>query len=225
MERSNTELANAALHESTIAGLEHFADNGHPNFKHTAEFLRYIRHWFDIVNVMNAYLHSRLNDSNRKPITLEDKEGLEYLNNCGQWMINWHEWRGKSLKMSNDTMLAASHTSFGLVDLAKYLLGKHSDKLRYILLGKIQSDNIEGRFGHLRKLVGGNYWASVRQFYEGESVIRARSLVSFSGYSINEVKEEMKNIQQDRLNTDNIVMDKTVNFLSINPIQDLLEKI
>ena len=38
--------------------------------------------------------------------------------------------------MSNDSMLEASHTSLGLVDLAKYLLGKHSDKLRYILLGK-----------------------------------------------------------------------------------------
>ena len=35
---------------------------------------------------------------------------------------------------------------------------------------------------------------------------------------VNEVKEEMKNIQQDRLNTDNIVIDKIVNF---NPIQDL----
>ena len=38
---------------------------------------------------------------------------------------------------------------------------------------------------------------------------------------VNEVKEEMKNIQQDRLNTENIVIDKIVNFLSINPIQDL----
>ena len=123
--------------------------------------------------------------------------------------------------MLNDTMLAASHTSLGLVDLDKYLLGKHSDKLRYILLGKFQSDNTEGRFGHLRKLAGGNHWASVSQFYEGESVVRARSLVSFSCYSINEVKEEMRNTQKDRQNTHNIVIDKIVNFLSINPIQDL----
>ena len=35
------------------------------------------------------------------------------------------------------------------------------------------------------------------------------------------LKEEMKNTQQDRLNTDNIVIDKIVNFLSINLIQDL----
>ena len=39
----------------------------------------------------------------------------------------------------------------------------------YVLLGKIQSDGIEGHFGHLRKLAGGNYWASVRQFMEGEA--------------------------------------------------------
>ena len=123
--------------------------------------------------------------------------------------------------MLNDTMLVASHTSLGLVNLDKYLLGKHSDKLRYILLGKFQSDNIEGRFGHLRKLAGGNHWASVSQFYEGESFVRARSLVSFSCYSINEVKEEMRNTQKDRQNTHNIVIDKIVNFLSINPIQDL----
>ena len=126
-------------------------------------------------------------------------------------------------------MLAASHTSLGLVDLAKYLLGKHSDKIRYILLWKFQSDNIEGRFGinywnkllHWRPLAGINYWTSVSQFNESESVVRARSLVSFSGNSINEVKEEMKNTQQDRLNTGNIVIDKIVNFLSINPIQNL----
>ena len=36
-------------------------------------------------------------------------------------------------------------------------------------LGKIQYDGIEGHFGHLRKLAGGNYWASVKQFMEGEA--------------------------------------------------------
>ena len=56
------------------------------------------------------------------------------------------------------------------MNLTRYLLEKHKKILDYVLLGKIQSDKIEGQFGHLRKLAGGNYWASVRQFMENEAV-------------------------------------------------------
>ena len=47
----------------------------------------------------------------------------------------------------------------------------------YALLGKLLSDKIECRFGYLRKLAGGRFWASARQFLEGEAIIRVKSLV------------------------------------------------
>ena len=83
--------------------------------------------------------------------------------------------------MSTDTLQAATYTCRGLVGLANYLLDNYGDLVHYILLGKVQSDRIEGRFGHLRKLAGGNYWSSVRQFLEGEAVIRVKSLIWLSG--------------------------------------------
>ena len=58
-----------------------------------------------------------------------------------------------------------------MVSLAQYLLDKHTDIIEYALLRKIQSDRIEAHFGHLRKLSGGNYRSSVRQFMENEAVI------------------------------------------------------
>ena len=58
--------------------------------------------------------------------------------------------------------MAVCYSSRGLVGLTKYLLEKHGDMMSYVLLGKIQSDNIERHFGHLRKISGGNYWTLVQ---------------------------------------------------------------
>ena len=84
----------------------------------------------------------------------------------------------------------------------------------YVLLGKIQYDGIEGHFGRLRKLAGGNYWASVRQFMEGETVIRAKNLVSLSGFSPREVASLVKEAKELRRIDDNRVIDKLVEAAS-----------
>ena len=91
---------------------------------------------------------------------------------------------------------------------------EHGDMVDYVLLGKIQSDGIEGQFGHLRKLAGGNYWASVRQFTEGEAVIRAKNLVSLSGFSPREVASLMKEAKELRRINDDRVIDKLVEAAS-----------
>ena len=69
------------------------------------------------------------------------------------------------------------YSSQGLAGLTKNLLEKHGDKMSYVLLGKIRSDNIERHFGNLCKLSGGNHSSSVRQFMENEAVIRTKSLI------------------------------------------------
>ena len=209
VERVNVQLAVSAMHETTIAALDFYGQREkHSAFKETAEFLRLVRRWFDIVNVKSAFVHVRLNDPNRKPVTREEKEGLDYLQKFGLVMRTWLERKEKGNKMSTDTLKGAIYTCRGLVGLANYLLDKHGDVLDYVLLGKVQYDKIEGRFGHLKKLAGGNYWASVRQFMEGEAVIRARSLVWLSGYSLGNVASEMNEARQQRqLDDDKIIKD------------------
>ena len=58
----------------------------------------------------------------------------------------------------------------------------------YVLLGMIQSDIIEGRFGWYRQLSGGNYYVSVRQILEAEKKIRFKSLIKFSNMTVTEVQ-------------------------------------
>ena len=44
-------------------------------------------------------------------------------------------------------------------------------------MGKIQSNNIEGRFGYIRQLSGVNYYVSMRQLHESERKLRRISLI------------------------------------------------
>lgn len=73
------------------------------------------------------------------------------------------------------------------MELAEYLLQEKD--LAYVLLGKINSDPLERRFGWYRQLAGANYFISVRQFLEAEKKIRLRCLVKFEKLSLSEVSD------------------------------------
>ena len=89
-ERVNVQLAISATHETTTAALDYFGQQDkHSAFKQTAEFLRLMRKWFDVVNVKSASVNSRLNDPIRKPITNEEKGGLDFLEKFSQMMATW----------------------------------------------------------------------------------------------------------------------------------------
>jgi hypothetical protein len=222
VERANVQLAVAATHETTIAALDYYGQKEeYSAFKETAEFLRLVRKWFDIVNVKCSFVHIRMNDTTRKPVTKEWKEGQHYLEKFGSMMSRWLVRDGKGNKISTDTLKATIYTCRGLIGLSNYLLNKHGDLIDYVLLGKIQSDKIEGHFGHLRKLAGGNYWASVRQFMEGEAVVRAKSLVWLSGYSLGEVATEMDKARQQRKMDDTNVINNLVEAASQAEREDI----
>ena len=191
VERANVRLAMAATHESTVAALRFYSQrDGHSAFKGTADLLELLSQWFSVVNVKHAYTHVRLRDPLGTPPSHEERKGLNFLIAFKEMLQVWLDRTGGA-KMLKDTTQAAIYTCRGLVSLANYLLERHGDILHYVLLGKVQSDRIEGRFGYLRKLAGGNYWASVRQFLEGEAVIRVKSLVWLLGYSLGTVAEHM----------------------------------
>ena len=84
--------------------------------------------------------------------------------------------------MTKETFLALSQTWRAITELSKYLLNQCH--FNYVLLGKIQSDAIEGRFGHFRQLSGANYFISKRQLYESDRKLRALSLIKYSKVSL-----------------------------------------
>ena len=73
-----------------------------------------------------------------------------------------------------------------MIDLPNYLLDEKN--LDFILLGFLQSDALEGRFGWYRQSSGANYHISVLQVVQSEKVIRTRSLID-QGFNMSEVKE------------------------------------
>lgn len=57
----------------------------------------------------------------------------------------------------------------------------------FVLLGQLQSDAIESRFGWFRQLSGANYFISMRQVLESDKKIRTLSLIKFSKLSLSEI--------------------------------------
>ena len=92
--------------------------------------------------------------------------------------------------MTKETFLALKQTCQAIVGLAKYLF--NTCGFNYVLLGKIQSDTIEGRFGHIRQLSGANYYISMRQLLESDRKLRALSLVKYSRISVKEIDQAAK---------------------------------
>ena len=73
-------------------------------------------------------------------------------------------------------------------ELIKYLLNEK--ELDYVLIGNLQSDPIERRFGRYRRPAGTIYFISVRQILEAEKSIRIKSLVSVDGLNLSELHQE-----------------------------------
>ena len=67
------------------------------------------------------------------------------------------------------------HTVDTLVLLVKDLLDNH--KLKYVMLGRFQTDNLEARFGQYRMLSGTNYLVSVKQVIQSEKKMKVKSLL------------------------------------------------
>ena len=92
--------------------------------------------------------------------------------------------------LTKETALALRQTGQAITGLSRYLFNKCG--FRYVLLGIMQLDNIEGRFGHIRQLSGGNYYISMRQLYENDRKLRTISLLEYSKISIAEIDETAK---------------------------------
>ena len=95
------------------------------SFKRHSEFLKLVRKWFDVVNVKSPFIHKRLSDSIRKPVTRDCKDGLAYLQGIESMINRWIERDGRVNKISTDTLKWTSYTCRSLIGLANYLLEEH----------------------------------------------------------------------------------------------------
>ena len=102
------------------------------------------------------------------PIQSVDDFKLVYLRTGITILTEWQSSKRDGL--SSPTFTACIQTFRALIDLSIYLLERHG--FLCVLLGKFQSDPLEGRFGHYRQLSGGNFYISCRQLLQAEKKIR-----------------------------------------------------
>ena len=142
----------------------------------TAAFIQLITAWWRIVNVKHFLKGFRKRDDLSTPIKNDSDFRLQFFEHFGQWLQEWGSG-GKGC-LTHQTLRALQHTSLTFIELTKYVLNKLG--MKYILLGKLQTDMIERRFGEYRQLSGGNYNVSVQQVLESEKKLRVSSLLALS---------------------------------------------
>ena len=108
---------------------------------------------------------------------------MSFLAKFCEWLDYWEglnnsENKGqiRAGKLSKETHFALKHTTSTLIKLCDYLL--HYHQLKYILLGKFQTDKLECRFGIYRQMSGGNFSVSVEQVLESENKLKIVNLLS-----------------------------------------------
>ena len=131
-----------------------------------------MRMWY-ILNVKSPCEGRNLEDPVRYPINSPDDERLNYLARIAASLkLTDNSKKGQRVGgLTVDTANAWHVSLLGLVDLTKSLLGSG---MKYICLGKIQSDRIEGEFGVISQLSDGNYLVSVEQVISSLSLRRLK---------------------------------------------------
>ena len=99
---------------------------------------------------------------------------MDYLSSFVEFLIQWkHKCPKRGLTWQTSTALIQTLKS--IVALSEFLI--REGVLKFILIGKLTSDPIEGRFGWYRQSCGGSYFVTMRQILEAEKKIRTLSLM------------------------------------------------
>lgn len=189
LERQQVSLVLNIFHESTVAGL--FAV-GSDDSVQTARFTGIILAWWRIVNVKNAKKGLRKRDFLSKPLYCLNDERLDFMEKFSEWVKEWGTGKGC---LTSQTARALIHSTITIVNVFKYC--KTVLKVNYLLTGKLQTDNLERRFGEYRQLSGGNYHVSVQQVLEAEKKLRLSSALELSSDKLGHIA--VRNIRDSLL--------------------------
>ncbi|CAH0765012.1 unnamed protein product [Bemisia tabaci] len=175
VERQNVQLVVNVFHDTTIQALETLKKDGKINISDgTIMLLKLLVRWWKISNVKNAFKGTRLNDvccelvrNSGDPNSKDWK--LSYLREFKKFLEVWNSLAGDG-KLTNQTYTALVHTITATLELVEYVFTKYG--FADMLLGKLQTDNVEGRFGGYRRMSGSNYHVSVEQVCESERKLK-----------------------------------------------------
>lgn len=160
-----------------------YAENGHAEWKPTAEFLRFMMNLIKVVNVKTAHIGARKRDSSKNPIMSLSDDKLTTLQSYADFFRAWKESGKRGL--TSPTFQAAQLMCRSLKSAAEYLLS--SQGYHFVLLGHLQSDIIEGRFGRYRQMSGANFFISVKQVLESERRIKIVSSLKHSKMTVDDL--------------------------------------
>ena len=194
IERQSVQLASAVFNDSTLQALRYYSTHGHPELQPTSEFVSIVLWWFKLINAKSTFQGVTGHDPDREAITPENiVEKTSFLRGFVDWLAEWEAHQGSGL--SRETFQAAKHSSECIAALSEHLIEEKSFK--YVLPIKFQNDKIEGRFGKIRQMCGGNIFASTRQFLESERSLRLMNLANLD-LDHHEIKEIFSKSKQER---------------------------
>ena len=179
LERQNVKLALRVFHSTNSAALR-ILGNQHgdlTNYDGTAKFIDIIVKFWNIFNVKTTVegIHKRLPDC--YPIRSAEDPQIAWLIKFSSWLSIWkkHSIETGIHGLTTETHMALKHTVDTVLLMIPELFTAH--KLRYILLSKFQTDNLEGRFGLYRQLSGCNYLVSVQEVFQSERKLKIKGLL------------------------------------------------
>ncbi|XP_049801053.1 uncharacterized protein LOC126236056 [Schistocerca nitens] len=177
LEKQNVSLVLQVFNEYTAEAVSTVGEQKNLLHYHTtAEFIKIILTWWKIVNVKTVHKGVRLNDLFQCPLSLSNNdEKLVFLEKFLVWLDKWKDLRLKNNTLSEDTHTALTHTTYGLIEMARYCTKELG--FTYFLPGKIQTDSLEARFSSYRSMAGSQYLISVRQIFEVEAKMRMQNML------------------------------------------------
>jgi len=195
IEKTSVRLATAVFLESTRDALQFYADNeGKDDWLGTSLFISLVVKLWNVMNVKSSAKGKQKRDVTKDPVRSSLDWKLDFLRECAEFLLRWEQ--SKTAGLTRETFLALRHTCLALADCASYLLDRRG--LNYVLLGHLQSDAIERRFGWLRQLSGANFYISARQVLESDKKIRALSLLKFARFCLSDIDEAIQNQTNDK---------------------------
>ncbi|XP_037521544.2 uncharacterized protein LOC119398800 [Rhipicephalus sanguineus] len=175
LERQNVNLALKIFNLSTITALTSSKLAQLQHAKGTAEFIRIILTWWNIVNVKTPHKGQRLRDGFQEPVRSLSSPQIDFLNSVIDWLEFWESLKHDAGHLTRETHSAFRHTCHALVEVTRYCIEELG--FSYVLLGKFQTDCLEDRFGKYRQLSGAQYHVSIRQIYESEHKLRLQKVL------------------------------------------------
>lgn len=159
-------LALQVFNEKTVAALRQ------DGFNDSAAFVNFILRMWKIMNNKSTTAYITLHDDDRKPITCSNDSRLTFLEDAAKCfskmapnksthMSSVPQQTRRVMALTKETSSSLVQTLNGLVDLCAGLLNDNA--VRFVLLGRFQSDALEGEFGIYRGIFGGLYHITFEQ--------------------------------------------------------------